>query len=295
MTDIPFAPRALEVERKWDGTLYLRSRLPPAPYPTQLSEWLRRWAKERPRQPFLAERVPGGWRTLAYAEALELADRVSQALLDLGLGPERPAASLGPNSIDVAILKLAAMQVGIPFVPVSPSYSLLSEDFGVLRHVFKVARPALVYVSEPQAFRRALQAVESPGLIQVTRVDKLTGAKPGREGRHGIGLLLFLNRAECARALGLDANLSFAELAANGRLREMLRERFAAYNQHHHGGSRRVSRFAIMTEPPSPAAHEITDKGYLNQRAVLASRAAWVEALYAREPAADVIVMDEGL
>jgi feruloyl-CoA synthase len=36
-----------------------------------------------------------------------------------------------------------------------------------------------------------------------------------------------------------------------------------------------------MTEPPSIDANEITDKGYMNQRAVLERRAALVEALYA--------------
>ena len=133
------------------------------------------------------------------------------------------------------------------------------------------------------------------------RTDALAAISPlgqdaavAGEGRAGIGLLVFLNRAECARALGLDANISFGDLAANAELREMLRERFAAYNRHHAGSSSRISRFAIMTEPPSPAAHEITDKGYLNQRAILAGRAEWVEALYAREPGADVIVIHEG-
>ena len=48
------------------------------------------------------------------------------------------------------------------------------------------------------------------------------------------------------------------------------------------GGSSMVPRrLLVMTEPPSIDANEITDKGYMNQRAVLERRAALVEKLYA--------------
>jgi hypothetical protein len=52
----------------------------------------------------------------------------------------------------------------------------------------------------------------------------------------------------------------------------------------------RIARCLILTEPPSIDAGEITDKGYLNQRAVLASRAALVDRLHADPAPADVIV-----
>jgi len=47
------------------------------------------------------------------------------------------------------------------------------------------------------------------------------------------------------------------------------------------GSSTRIERILVLREPPSIDAGEITDKGYLNQRAVLARRADAVEALYA--------------
>ena len=53
------------------------------------------------------------------------------------------------------------------------------------------------------------------------------------------------------------------------------------------GSSTYPTRVLIMTEPPSIDANEITDKGYMNQRAVLERRAAMVAALYADGP--DVI------
>jgi feruloyl-CoA synthase len=53
------------------------------------------------------------------------------------------------------------------------------------------------------------------------------------------------------------------------------------------GSSTHPARLLIMTEPPSIDANEITDKGYMNQRAVLERRAALVEKLYSADP--DVI------
>jgi feruloyl-CoA synthase len=51
------------------------------------------------------------------------------------------------------------------------------------------------------------------------------------------------------------------------------------------GSSTHPVRAIIMTEPPSIDANEITDKGYMNQRAVLERRAALVEQLYSPDPA----------
>ena len=47
------------------------------------------------------------------------------------------------------------------------------------------------------------------------------------------------------------------------------------------GSSNRVCRAILLAEPPSLDAGEITDKGSINQRAVLRHRAALVEELYA--------------
>jgi feruloyl-CoA synthase len=69
-----------------------------------------------------------------------------------------------------------------------------------------------------------------------------------------------------------------AELLAEvaGRLR--------AYNATQTGSSTRVARIALLAEPPSMDHNEITDKGYVNQRAVLTRRAADVERLFAQPP-----------
>ena len=52
--------------------------------------------------------------------------------------------------------------------------------------------------------------------------------------------------------------------------------------RHEGGGSSQCpTRAIVQAEPPSADAGEITDKGYINQRAVLERRAAEVAALYA--------------
>jgi feruloyl-CoA synthase len=73
------------------------------------------------------------------------------------------------------------------------------------------------------------------------------------------------------------------------KLSVILRARIGAFNAAAGGSSRRVGRVAIMTEPPSIDAGEITDKGYVNQRATLERRATLAAALYATEPPEGVI------
>ncbi|WP_299007976.1 AMP-binding protein [uncultured Caulobacter sp.] len=75
------------------------------------------------------------------------------------------------------------------------------------------------------------------------------------------------------------------------KLVAILRERLTAFNAAAGGSSRRVARFTILTEPPSIDAGEITDKGYVNQRATLERRADRVAALYEREPGEGVFAV----
>ncbi|MFL5296481.1 MAG: AMP-binding protein [Phenylobacterium sp.] len=76
-----------------------------------------------------------------------------------------------------------------------------------------------------------------------------------------------------------------------GKLAELLRERIAEFNRTAGGSSRRIGRFVILTEPPSIDSGEITDKGYVNQRATLEHRDGLVKALYANPPGPGVVVV----
>jgi len=98
-----------------------------------------------------------------------------------------------------------------------------------------------------------------------------------------IGALLFPDVEACR---GIDAGLGQAgdaEIAAHAAVRAVFQERLDALAARSTGSSTLVARAIILGEPPSIDAHEVTDKGSINQRAVMAARAALVEDLY-REP-----------
>jgi feruloyl-CoA synthase len=77
-------------------------------------------------------------------------------------------------------------------------------------------------------------------------------------------------------------------MAASGR------KRLVAFNREAGGSSRCVRRLAIMTEPPSLDAGAITDKGYVNQRAVLERRAGLMAGLQAEPVGVGLWWFEEG-
>ncbi len=166
--NLELARAKVSVERQSDGSLILRSPQQLAPYARACGEWLQHWAREAPQRCFLAERTATGWRRLNYVEALALARRIGAALLRRGLGPDRPVAILSDNSIDHALLTLGAMQVGVPVAPVSPAYSLMSQDHAKLKAIVELLRPGMIYVADGARFAAALTALAASGAEVVT-------------------------------------------------------------------------------------------------------------------------------
>lgn len=166
---IPWPARDIEVDRRADGTVLMRSRLPLDPVPDHVPGLLRRWGIEAPQRTWLAQRrgPDRAWRRVSYGEALATVDALSQALIDLGLGPGRPVMILSGNSLEHALLTMAAMQVGAPAAPVSPAYSLVSQDHAKLRHVFALVEPGMVFVQDGPPFDRALAALDLRGVTVV--------------------------------------------------------------------------------------------------------------------------------
>jgi feruloyl-CoA synthase len=187
------APVAIETRPLPEGGLVLRSRHELQPYPRCLGEHLRHWAGAAPDRTFLAERdSEGGWRRVPYGAALDAVERIASALLERGLDQDRPVALLSDNGVDHGLLQLAAMHVGIPAVPVSPAYSLLSEDHAQLRYIFELTRPGLVYAADGGRFAKALTAI---GEMEI-----LVGTNPPDE----LGATLFSSLLETARHPALE-------------------------------------------------------------------------------------------
>ncbi len=152
---------SLEAEfvRRDDGSTLVVSREALRPYPARLTDRFLHWAKAAPDRTLVAKRVQGGdWRRVSYREALQSARSIAQALLDSGLSVERPVVILSDNDIEHLLLALGAMLAGVPYAPVSPAYSLVSQDFGKLRHILGLLTPGLVFASGP-AYAKAIAAV----------------------------------------------------------------------------------------------------------------------------------------
>src|SRR5947208_11558134 len=175
---ISFGPPAVHVERRDDGTIYLRPKIPLREYPARLTDRLHHWAAAEPNRVFMAERDGRtGWRQITYAELLRASRRIASALLSRGLSAERPVVILSGNSIDHALIAFGALYAGIPFCPVSPAYSLVSKDFGKLGFVLKLLTPGLVFADDASKFADALAANVSIG----TEIAASRGSLPGRD------------------------------------------------------------------------------------------------------------------
>jgi feruloyl-CoA synthase len=106
--------------------------------------------------------------------------------------------------------------------------------------------------------------------------------------RDEIGALIFPNLETCRKLAAA------ADVTCDARVRKELRARLSAFARTSTGSSNRVCRAILVGEPPSLDAGEMTDKGSINQRAVLERRADLVAELYAPEPSPRVLVLDEG-
>jgi feruloyl-CoA synthase len=106
--------------------------------------------------------------------------------------------------------------------------------------------------------------------------------------RANLALLAWPNLAGC-RAFLADEDLMLEGVASSDRLRRHLRDTLAAYNEANPGSSTRIDRLLLLTDPPAIDANEITDKGYINQSAVLENRAEAVLRLYEDSAGLDII------
>ncbi|HZH06419.1 MAG TPA: AMP-binding protein, partial [Lautropia sp.] len=155
-----FAPPGVEVVRRSDGTQLARSPELLGTYSRCVGEWLVHWAERSPDTVWLAEREGAGWNRLTYANALPQVLRLAGWMLRSGLGPDRPLMLLSDNSIDHALLSVAAMHVGVPVVPVSPAYSLMSKDFGKLKAILASVGPGAIHAAPAQRYATALAAIQ---------------------------------------------------------------------------------------------------------------------------------------
>jgi feruloyl-CoA synthase len=107
--------------------------------------------------------------------------------------------------------------------------------------------------------------------------------------RDDIGFMIFPNIAECRRIAGLGDDVPVDAVVGHPGIKERLREGLVRLKQQGGGSSTYPARALLLAEPPSSEAGEMTDKGYINQRAVLTRRADRVLELHSDAPDSSVI------
>lgn len=163
---IEWLKRDISVDRRPDGVIVLKSRIPLKPYEKHIPASVAKWAGEAPERVWLAQRAGDnrGWRKVSYGAAKRTVDALTQALLNLKVDSGRPVAILSGNSIEHALMTQAAMQARLPAAPVSPAYSLMSQDHVKLKYLFDLIKPAVVMVQDGPSFEKALKALDLNGV-----------------------------------------------------------------------------------------------------------------------------------
>ncbi|MBX3659000.1 MAG: feruloyl-CoA synthase [Ramlibacter sp.] len=163
------------------GVRYLRAEQPLDGHPERMTDRLKHWAHAVPGQTFMARRArqadgsTGDWQHLTWGEAWRQARNIAQGLIDRGLSAERPVAILSENDLEHALLALGCLVAGVPYVPVSPPYSLVSQDFDKLRHVLKTTTPGLVFAADGARYGRAIAATVAADIPVVLTHGRLEG------------------------------------------------------------------------------------------------------------------------
>jgi len=86
-------------------------------------------------------------------------------LIDLGLNENKPLLILSENSIEHGLLSIACSYVGIPYAPVSPAYSLVSQDHGKLKSIAQLLNPGALYADDGHAFAKAIEAISNDQVV----------------------------------------------------------------------------------------------------------------------------------
>lgn len=134
--------------------------------------------------------------------------------------------------------------------------------------------------------------------VGVLRTDVIAAAAPAVQDlivcghdREYVAVLCWPSLSGCRNIAGrADADLD--ALMDDPAVRAHIADALAAFNKTAGGSSRRIKRALLMLEPPQIDANEITDKGYINQRAALERRADLVAEIY-RDPPSDRVIVIE--
>lgn len=168
--EVCFPPAEMRVVTEADGTLIIEPVAALEPFVPNLLLELDRQVQDKPDQAYLCQRADTShaWQVLTYREAQQGAHALAQWLINRQIGPDRSVLILSGNSHGHAIVKLGAMAAGVPVCPISVNYALMGGDYGRLKHVIQLVKPAVVYAENTQRFCAALSDVDYGDAIVIT-------------------------------------------------------------------------------------------------------------------------------
>lgn len=161
--EVPYLPQKINVDHREDGSVLLNNGQPLKDFPPHMLWPLKHWAEQAPERPWLAQRDPvdpgkDGWQTISYADAWDRVQAIAQGFLNAGV--DAPVMILSRNTIDHALVMYGAMLAGLPVVPVTPAYALISQDFARLNYVDTLVEPAVIYVEDGKEYQRGLDGMQ---------------------------------------------------------------------------------------------------------------------------------------
>ncbi len=172
---VEFGPTKTNLKRGEGGVLHYMNTQELGSFPTKITDKLQYWATLKPDHTFLARKQKGSWNTISYHQTWEKTNAVAAYLLSSGLKQGDTIAILSENSLEHAILALAALHIGIVHSPISPAYSLLSKDLAKLKHCLELLNPKLIFAQSGKKYERALKLCTQlfPEALIVTANDDI--------------------------------------------------------------------------------------------------------------------------
>lgn len=168
-------PVDLHIERRDDGVIIMRSRIPLREYDCNLPAAFAQQAAKQGDKPAMAKRpsADADWQYISYREMKASADAVTQWLLST-IPAGRSMMLMAENGPNFSVMTFGGWGAGMPVTPVSTTYAALGGDYGRLKHVLAKTKPAVIY-AESAAAVKAFSAIDTGDARIVTAVPDADG------------------------------------------------------------------------------------------------------------------------
>lgn len=206
--DAGLMPIDLDVERRDDGTIVLRTRIPLADYDANIPAEFARSAAANPEKTALTHRTPGrdGWEFITYSTLKRQVDAASQWLIDHA--PRgKPLLLIADNSPAFVIGTFAGWAAGLPVCPVSSAYGAMGGDFGRLAHVVNKVKPGVVFAEDSAKLAAAIDSLDFDDAVIITQ-------EPGRLSKPAMAIDTILETLPTKAVLAGIAAIRPDDLAA---------------------------------------------------------------------------------